>query len=161
MISIKILIEYCDSKCSFKSMAIDLLPKLYRRRSVKAFSDQNHFNNMAGDLQATIQALTLEDDEPINLPDIPRFKVFDESAISILGRLVNPDCQQMSRMIEDMPRVWRMTGRVRSREKFQFILQREEDLQAVLFDRPWSFNHWTMLMEKWTPSPPEYFLTSV
>lgn len=65
--------------------------------------------------------------------------------------LLNPDCQSMSRMIEDMPRVWRVYDRVKgialSRDKFQFIFQREEDLQIVLNDRPLSYNHWTMVME--------------
>ena len=107
--------------------------------------------------------MTIEDDEPINLPDEPQFRVFEENELSVLGRLLNPDCQSMSRMIEDMPRHWRLVGRVRgialSREKFQFIFKREEDLQTVLNDRPWSFNHWTMLLERWTASPPDDFLT--
>lgn len=118
---------------------------------------------MSGDLHSALLAMTIEDDEPIDLPDEPQFKVFEENEFSILGRLLNPECQSMSRMIEDMPGHWRLRGRVRgialSREKFQFIFKREEDLLTVLNDRPWSFNNWTMLLERWTPSPPEDFLT--
>ncbi|ESQ52135.1 hypothetical protein EUTSA_v10017646mg [Eutrema salsugineum] len=109
--------------------------------------------------------MTLCDEEPLVLPDEPRFKVFEESAISLLGRLLNPDCQPMDKMIMDMPRIWRVYDKVRgialSRDKFQFIFQREEDLLTVLKDRPWSYNHWTMLLEWWTPSPPRDFLTMV
>lgn len=118
---------------------------------------------MSSDLHNALKAMSIEDDEPIILPDEPRFKVFEENSLSLLGRLVNPDCQTMSRMIEDMPRHWRIVGRVRgialSRDKFQFIFKREEDLQTILNDRPWSFNHWPMLFERWTETPPDDFLT--
>ncbi|XP_013594457.1 PREDICTED: uncharacterized protein LOC106302505 [Brassica oleracea var. oleracea] len=118
---------------------------------------------MSKELFSAMKSMTLEDDEPITLPDEPRFRVFDENSLSLLGRLLNPDCQSMSRMIEDMPKHWRLVGRVRgialSREKFQFIFKREEDLQTVLSDRPWSFIFWTMLLERWTESPPNDFLT--
>lgn len=91
--------------------------------------------------------------------------MFDENSVSLLGRLLNPDCQSMAKMIEDMPRVWRVYNRVRgitlSREKFQFIFEREEDLQTVLNDRPWSYNHWTMMLERWTPDPQPDFLSSL
>ncbi|XP_013617660.1 uncharacterized protein LOC106378374 [Brassica napus] len=107
--------------------------------------------------------MSIEDDEPITLSADPRFRVFEKNTLSILGRLLNPDQQSMSRMIADMPRHWRVYNRVRgialSKDKFQFIFDREEDLQTVLNDRPWSFNHWTMLLERWTANPPDDFLT--
>ncbi|CAA7042045.1 unnamed protein product [Microthlaspi erraticum] len=119
----------------------------------------------AENLHEAIRSMSLSEDEPIDFPDSPSFRVFDENAISILGRLVNPDCQPMDKMIEDMPRVWRVYDRVRgialSREKFQFIFQREEDLVTVLNDRPWSYNNWMMLIDRWIPTPPTDFLTSV
>ncbi|CAA7036115.1 unnamed protein product [Microthlaspi erraticum] len=120
---------------------------------------------MARNLLAAISSMSLHDDEPVDLPDSPSFRVFDENAISLLGRLLNPDCQPMDKMIEDMPRVWRVYDRVRgialSRDKFQFIFEREEDLETVLKDRPWSYNNWTMLVDRWIPSPPSDFLTTV
>ena len=68
----------------------------------------------------------------------------------------------MARMIDYMPTAWRVYGRVRgialSRDRFQFIFQREEDLQTVLKDRPWSYNHWAMVLERWTADPPPDFL---
>ncbi|KAL0678255.1 hypothetical protein Bca4012_006236 [Brassica carinata] len=116
-------------------------------------------------LQKAIQAMSLEEEEPLTLPDSPRFRVFDENETSLLGRLLNPDCQSMARMIEYMPTAWRVYGRVRgialSRDRFQFVFQREEDLVTVLNDRPWSYNHWTMVQERWTANPPEDFLQSM
>ncbi|CAA7052732.1 unnamed protein product [Microthlaspi erraticum] len=113
---------------------------------------------MAEQLHDAIRAMSLHDDKPVDLPDSPSFRVFDENATSLLGRLLNPDCQPMNKMIEDMSRVWRVYDRVRgialSRDKFQFIFQREKDQETVLKDRPWSYNNWTMLMDRWIPAPP-------
>ena len=65
-------------------------------------------------------------------------------------------------MIEYMPTAWRVYDRVRGialfLDRFQFVFQREEDLQTVLKDRPWSYNHWAMVIDRWTPNPPEDFL---
>ncbi|KAG2246166.1 hypothetical protein Bca52824_085794 [Brassica carinata] len=120
---------------------------------------------MADNLQKAINALSLHDEEPVDLPDSPRFHVFDENVTSLLGRLLNPDCQAMDKMIEEMPKTWRVADRVRgialSRDKFKFIFEREEDLLTVLKDRPWSYNNWTMLLDRWIPSPPANFLTTV
>ncbi|KAG2330727.1 hypothetical protein Bca52824_001907 [Brassica carinata] len=84
---------------------------------------------MADKLHKAIRTLSIEDDDPITLPDDPRFRVLDENAISILGRLLNPEAQNMARMIDFMPRAWRLYNRVRgialSRDRFQFIFQRE------------------------------------
>lgn len=68
-------------------------------------------------------------------------------------------------MIEYMPTAWRVYGRVRgialSRDRFQFTFQREEDLVTVLNDKPWSYNHWAMVLERWIANPPEDFLQSM
>ncbi|KAL0735144.1 hypothetical protein Bca4012_011354 [Brassica carinata] len=161
MISIKIITEYCNIKCKFSASVIDLLPKAYFRRRCKIIITQT----MADKLHNAIRALTIEDDDPITLSDDPKFRVFDANATSLMGRLLNPDCQPMARMINYMPTAWRVHGRVRgialSRDRFQFIFQREEDLLTVLKDRPWSYNHWTQLLERWSPNPPAAFLSTL
>ncbi|KAG2316810.1 hypothetical protein Bca52824_019932 [Brassica carinata] len=108
---------------------------------------------MADLLHKSLKSMSIEDEEePLTLPDSLRFRVFDENSTSILGRLLNPDCQSMARMIEYMPTAWQVCGRVRgialSRDRFQFVFEREEDLQTVLNDRPWSYNHWAMVLER-------------
>ena len=143
MISIKIIAEYCSIKSSFSGAAVDLLPSLSasQQRSLVPLISVTMVDN----LHTTITALSFHDEEPVDLPDNPCFSVFEENALSLLGRLLNPDCQPMDKMIETMPMVWRINGRVRgvalSNEKFQFIFQREEDMETVLKDRPWSYNH--------------------
>ncbi|KAG2270101.1 hypothetical protein Bca52824_064656 [Brassica carinata] len=106
-----------------------------------------------------------DEEEPLDLGSDPSYRVLDENETSLMGRLLNPECQSMARMIDYMPTAWRVTGRVwgiaLSRDRFQFIFQREEDLQTVLKDRPWSYNHWAMVLERWTANPPEDFLQSM
>ncbi|KFK39742.1 hypothetical protein AALP_AA3G282200 [Arabis alpina] len=58
---------------------------------------------MADNLHNAIRGMSLKDDEPITLPDTPEFRVYDENTLSILGRLLNPDCQPMDKMIKAMP----------------------------------------------------------
>ncbi|WZZ53598.1 hypothetical protein YC2023_053705 [Brassica napus] len=79
---------------------------------------------MADKLHVAIRSMSLEDDDPIILPDEPKFHLFDENALSIIGRLLNPDAQNMARMIDFMPQAWRLYDRVRgialSRDQFQY-----------------------------------------
>ncbi|KAL0741865.1 hypothetical protein Bca4012_083378 [Brassica carinata] len=160
MISFKIISEFCAYNCTTSLFLSDLLPKI----SPQLLRVCHLSWNMADKLHNAIRSMSLEDDEPLILPDDPKFHVFDENALSILGRLLNPEAQNMARMIEYMPQAWRLYDRVRgialSRDRFQFVFQREEDLLTVLKDRPWSYNHWTMVMERWTPSPPRDFLST-
>lgn len=160
MIYIKKITEYCNIKCKFAGSAIDLLPKLCLLRRCKTT-----VKIMADKLHNAIRSLSIEDDDPISLPDDPKFWVSDANVNSLMRRLLNPDCQPMAKMISYMPTAWRVHGRVRgialSRDRFHFIFQREEDLLTVLKDRLWSYNHWTMLLERWTPNPPASFLTSL
>ena len=159
------MIEFCVIKGNFTSITRDLLPKNVR---IIPISDVGSFNcreNMADLLQKAIQAMSLDEEEPLTLPDSPRFRVMDETQLSLMGPLLNPDCQSVTKMIEYMPTAWRVYGIVRgialSRDRFQFVFQREEDLLTVLKDRPWSYNHWTMVLERWTSNPPQNFLQSL
>ncbi|XP_013703951.2 uncharacterized protein LOC106407623 [Brassica napus] len=161
MISLKFVCEYCSINRKFTFTVVDLLPRNSQNNRHISFSGLK----MADSLYKAISAMSLVDDDPIVLPDDPKFRVFEANENSLLGRLLNPDCQVMSRMINYMATAWRVYGRVRgialSRDRFQFIFQREEDLITVLKDRPWSYNHWTLLLERWCPSPPKDFLTSL
>lgn len=120
---------------------------------------------MAELLHKAIRAMSLEEEEPLVLRDDPSFRVENDNQRSLLGRLLNPECQVMERMIDYMPTAWRVVGRVRgialSRDRFQFIFQREEDLETVLKDRPWSYNRWAMVLERWTANPPADFMQSM
>jgi len=165
MISQKIVSEFCLITGNFTIITLDLLPKvLTLLPSSAAFLDCSAAV-MTDFLQKAIGAMSIEDEEPLVLPDSPQFTIVDANETSLLGRLLNPDCQSMARMIDYMPTAWRVYGRVRgialSRDRFQFVFQREEDLVTVLNDRPWSYNHWAMVLERWTASPPVDFLNTM
>lgn len=87
-----IVAEFCVIKSCYSSIIEDLLPQnLPLRRLFIAFGDCN-FLNMVDILQKAIGAMSLEEEEPLVLPDSLQFRVFDENATSLLGRLLNPDC---------------------------------------------------------------------
>lgn len=151
MISLKVISEYCSINgfCGFR--VVDLLPLISLVHHCILFLHSLGRKSMAEQLQAAIGAMSLRDDELIDLPDSPRFKVFEQNTLNLLGHLLNPSCLPMEEMIETMPRVWRVYSRVRgialSSEKFQFIFEREEDMETVLKGRPWSFKNLTMLLD--------------
>lgn len=161
MNSLKQISEYCLINGISQCLAIDLLPSLPHRLHRSHPCSPPSSTLMAENLHSAIQAMSLRDDDPIDLPDDPCFNVFEGNSLSLLGRLLNPLRQPMDKMIEDMPRVWRVYGRVPgitlSAEKFQFIFQRKEDMITVLNDRPWTYYQWTMLLDRWIPSPPLIF----
>lgn len=155
--------EFCAIKGKFSLTLSDLLPKTHGGGRLETCLLLLLSSHMADSLQLSLKAMKLvEEEEPLTLPDSPRFRVFDENSKSLLGKLMNPDCQSMAKMIDYMSTAWRVYGRVRgialSRDRFQFIFQREEDLQTVLNDRPWSYNHWALALERWTEDPPADFL---
>ncbi|XP_018460717.1 uncharacterized protein LOC108831685 [Raphanus sativus] len=160
MLSFKIYSEFTESNCAPVVETIDLLP----HRPPNLLCSNPSGSGMADKLHKAICSMSLDDDDPITLLDEPRYCVFDANANSILGRLLNPDAQNMARMIEFMPRAWRLYNRVQgialSRDRFQFIFDRKEDLLTVLKERPLTYNHWTMLVERWVADPPRDFLTS-
>lgn len=91
-------------------------------------------------MDRALMALSLEEEEeeerPFKMPTLPGFSSTKENVLSIMGRLLNPECQKMSGLIFTMPRKWKKEGRVRgvalSQESFQFIFQHEHDLLNVL-----------------------------
>lgn len=63
------------------------------------------------------------------LPVEGDYNAMERSAKSLIGRLLNPECQNMSRMLRSIPQIWEIYERVRgialTRESFQFIFELE------------------------------------
>lgn len=108
-------------------------------------------------MDQALRTMSLSDEDTLVLPTDPSYCVTESNTLSILGRLLNPDCQSMSRMIENMPRIWRLYERVRgialTKERFQFIFQTEHDLIVVLNGGPWTYNDWSMVIDRWVEIP--------
>ncbi|XP_024004809.1 uncharacterized protein At4g02000-like [Eutrema salsugineum] len=68
----------------------------------------------------------------------------------------------MADLILDMPRKWQVYDRVRgvalSSERFQFIFKYEHDLEEVLKKRVWTFNEWSIIIDRWVEKPPDDYL---
>lgn len=114
-------------------------------------------------MDKALMAMSLEEeDEPFNLPDLPEFSSVERNYLSLIGRILNPDCQKMRSLILDMPRKWQKVGKCRgvalSRDKFQFIFDNEYDLLDVLDKGVHTYNEWTLVIQRWVENPPEDYL---
>lgn len=118
---------------------------------------------MSHAMDKAMMALSLEhDDEPFDMPDLPEFKSSERNSRSLIGRILNPDCQKMPGLIQDMLRKWQKQGKVRgialSKERFQFIFDHEHDLVEVLEKGVHTFNDWTLAIDRWVERPPDDYL---
>lgn len=100
----------------------------------RAQTSKNSLFTMEGNLAEILQGMSLGEDKSIIIPDEEEFCAMDRGGRSILGRLLNPECQNMGRMLRTMPKVWKVYERARgialTRERFQFIFDLETDIQT-------------------------------
>ncbi|XP_023635785.1 uncharacterized protein LOC111829919 [Capsella rubella] len=113
---------------------------------------------MSSAMDKALMAMSLEEEEaPFDMPDLPQFSSCEMNELSLIGRLLNPQCQSMSSLVFNMPRKWQKIGRVRgvalSNERFQFIFRSEHDLVEVLEKGFQTYNEWGLVMERWSRSP--------
>ncbi|KAF3596365.1 hypothetical protein DY000_02023871 [Brassica cretica] len=88
MISLRICVEFCAIKGKFSLTLSDLLPKTCGARWLTRRSFLLQSLVMEDSLQLSLKSMKLVDDEePLTLPDSPRFRVFDENSTSLLGRV--------------------------------------------------------------------------
>lgn len=114
-------------------------------------------------LNKVFETISLEEEEaPVNLPDLPQFSAVESNRLSIIGRTLNPEKQRMKDLILDMPRKWQVYDRVRglalSPTMFQFVFKYEHDLEEVLRKRVWTFNEWSIVIDRWVEKPPDDYL---
>ena len=81
----------------------------------------------------------------------------EKNKLSLVGRILNLECQKMSTLIWRMPGKWQKEGRSRgvalSKERFQFLFDHEYDLLDVLAKGVHTFNEWTLAIERWVEEP--------
>lgn len=113
---------------------------------------------MSAAMDKALMAMSLEEeDTPFVMPDLPEFRSTERNNRSLIGRLLNPACQKMAKLILEMPRKWQKQGRVRgialSKERFQFIFDHEHDLLDVLEKGVHTHNEWPIALERWSENP--------
>lgn len=68
----------------------------------------------------------------------------------------------MSDLIHEMPHLWRVYNRARgitlSNEQFKFFFDSESKLTTVLDTGAWTFNDWSITLERWVEKQPADYL---
>lgn len=121
---------------------------------------------MSSAMDKALMDMSLEEEDlPFDMPDLPEFSSCEKNMLSVVGRILNPECQKMAYLILDMPRKWQKYDKVRgialSKERFQFIFQSEHDLIDTLEKGIYSVNEWALVIERWVEHPPDDFLQFV
>lgn len=67
---------------------------------------------MDENLAQVMQYMSLDEDVPINLPDEDDFIAIKKNSKSLIGRHLNPEVQNMGKMLRMMPKIWKIHERV-------------------------------------------------
>lgn len=99
---------------------------------------------MSHAMDIEMMALSLvEEDEPFLMKNLPSFSPM-KNAKSLIGGILNLDCQKRADLINDMPRKWQKKRKVRGvtfpKERFQIIFDYEHNLLEVLEKGVHTFN---------------------
>ncbi|RID68385.1 hypothetical protein BRARA_C00544, partial [Brassica rapa] len=91
----------------------------------------------------------------IRAPEIDTSALVKENLLTLIGRVLNPKEQPIGAIISALPRKWNIKGAVNGSDLgqncFQFRFELEEDLHMVLAGRPYHYNHWMLVLQKWEP----------
>lgn len=127
------------------------------------FEAQFQSATMSAAMDRALMALSLEEEEsPFEMPDLPGFCSNEKNKLSLVGRMLNLECQKMSNLIWRMPRKWQKEGKCRgvalTQERFQFFFDHEHDLLDVLEKGVHTCNEWALAIERWVEEPPDDYL---
>ena len=101
------------------------------------------------------EAPTGEGRKRIRAPDFDTSELVQANFLTLIGRLTNPQEQRVLSLIASLPSKWHTKGNVVGADLgqacFQFRFDREDDLKMVLAKRPYHFNKWMVILERWEP----------
>ena len=91
----------------------------------------------------------------IKAPYVDTAALIKENALTLIGRVINSQEQRISALIPALPRKWHIQGRAVGSDLghgcFQFRFEKEEDLERVLDNRPYQFDYWMVIIQRWEP----------
>lgn len=91
----------------------------------------------------------------IRAPDLDTSTLIEENALTLIGRLTNPSAQRLWSLFPFLSNRWNLKGKAvgsdLGRGCFQFRFDFEEDLQKVLDNRPYHYDQWMVIIQKWEP----------
>ena len=78
-----------------------------------------------------------------------------ENALTLIGRLTNPEVQRLWSLIPFLSSRWNLKGKSigsdLGRGRFQFRFEFEKDLLKVLNNRLYHFDEWMVIIQRWEP----------
>ncbi|KAJ4900524.1 hypothetical protein Rs2_14475 [Raphanus sativus] len=96
---------------------------------------------------------------------------FDNSALiksfskTLIGRCLNPPEQDMKALFQNLPKIWHLENRVSGSDlgfgRFQFVFEREEDMNVVLMNQPYHFDYWMLALACWQPMKAQSFPSEI
>ncbi|CAA7013328.1 unnamed protein product [Microthlaspi erraticum] len=91
----------------------------------------------------------------IRAPAMDTSDLVRKNALTLIGRLTNPEEQRMKSMLPYFANKWELRGNVTGSDLghgcFQFRFDYDEDLKKVLENRPYQYSRWMLILEKWKP----------
>ncbi|ESQ37233.1 hypothetical protein EUTSA_v10002589mg [Eutrema salsugineum] len=105
-------------------------------------------------------------DPQIVVPGTAYAEATETNRRSLVGRVLGPRKPDLYSVIQTLPHEWnaagsRSRGRVIGGGKFQFVFERDRDLEMVLWSGPYTHNGWLVVLQQWEDEPGPEFLQSV
>ncbi|WZZ70441.1 hypothetical protein YC2023_081811 [Brassica napus] len=107
----------------------------------------------------------LDEGEMVDIPDLELEDLIEENRLSVIVRCLNPHAHKVGGLVKALPPIWgledRTQGRIVGEDKVQFSFRSDTDLQYVLNKGPWFVNGWIVVLDQWSPNPPEDYLKKI
>lgn len=90
----------------------------------------------------------------IRAPNFDPWELIKDNCFTLVGRLTNSREQKMSSILPYLAKkrnVDPAAGSDLGRDCFQFRLDKEEEVQEVLRNRPYQFGRWMIIVQRWEP----------
>lgn len=101
----------------------------------------------------------------IQAPSLDTTELIEANSLTLIGRLTNPSCQRLWALFPFLSNRWNLRGKALGsdlgRGCFQFKFDFAEDMQKVLDNRPYHFDQWMIILQKWEPIISDNFPYSI
>ncbi|KAJ4876929.1 Uncharacterized protein Rs2_41947 [Raphanus sativus] len=90
----------------------------------------------------------------ISAPDFDPAELIRENSCTLVGRLTNPKEQRMSSVLSYLAKKWGVesaSGSDLGRDCFQFRLNSEKEILEILYNRPYQYGRWMIIVQRWEP----------
>lgn len=90
----------------------------------------------------------------IRAPDFDPAELIKDNLLTLVGRLTNPKEQRMDSVLPYLAKKWDVnlsSGSDLGRDCFQFRINKEDDIQEILRNRPYQFGRWMIIVQRWEP----------